>query len=84
MKVKIVIGLKKKILDPQGRAIQHALETMGYKNVTDVRMGKYIELEVPPQGVESLRQQVHEICEKLLTNPVTEDFRFEVDESSNE
>lgn len=78
MKLRILIGLKKKILDPQGRAVLHALETMGYKNVADVRIGKVVEMDVSADRKTVLEAQAKEMCEKLLTNPVIEQYRVEV------
>ena len=80
MRVKIFVSLKKGVLDPQGKAIERSLHTLGYNEVQDVRMGKYleIELESAPRATAELR--VREMCEKLLTNTVIEDYRFEIEE----
>ena len=80
MKVKLVVSLKKTILDPQGRAIQQALRSIGYNQVNEVRMGKYLELELGDQTVESAKQQVTDMCEKLLANTVIEEYRFEIND----
>ena len=74
MKVRIVVSLKPGVLDPQGRAVHHALEGLGFAGVEDVRVGRMIELDVA-EGTsdESLR----EMCEKLLANTVIENYRIE-------
>ncbi|MBI5698947.1 MAG: phosphoribosylformylglycinamidine synthase subunit PurS [Candidatus Margulisiibacteriota bacterium] len=75
-KVKIYVTHKKGILDPQGKTVETALKSLGYKNVSDVHIGKYIELEIEGRDV---KQQVKEMCEKLLSNPIIEQYRFEVE-----
>jgi phosphoribosylformylglycinamidine synthase PurS subunit len=78
-KVKVYITPKQGVLDPQGKTVEAALHTMGYKNVANVHIGKYIELEV--QGPKSkIDGQINEMCHKLLSNPIIEDYRFEVGE----
>lgn len=78
MKAKIVITPKKAVLDPQGKAVQNALEHMGYKGVRAVHVGKYLEVEISGEK-ESVRQQIDEACHKLLSNPVIEDYHFELE-----
>jgi len=74
MKVRIVVSLKPGVLDPQGRAVHHALDGLGFAGVEDVRVGRLIELEVADgTSDESLR----EMCEKLLANTVIENYRIE-------
>jgi len=75
-KIKIYITSKKGILDPAGRAAESALHSLGYKSVSNVHIGKYIELEL--SGSRPVREQVEEMCRKLLANPVIEDYHFEV------
>ena len=75
--VKIAITLKPTLLDAQGRVVQGALHALGYENVEQVRIGKYMELRLP-DGPE-IEAQVRDMCEKLLANPVIEDFSFEVE-----
>jgi len=76
---KVYVTLKKGILDPQGQAVKSALHTLGYENVSDVRVGKYIVLTLK-DGIhsEELKNNVEEICKKVLANPVIEDFSFEI------
>lgn len=76
-KVKVYVTLKPTLLDSQGRVVQTALQNLGYTNVEDVRMGKYIELEIEENG-KPMDGQIHEMCRKLLTNPIIENYEFEV------
>ncbi len=70
---------KRGVLDPQGKAICSSLHALGYGEVDDVRMGKYIELRLEPGGGEgSAAERVRAMCERLLANGVIEDFRFEL------
>lgn len=66
------------LLDPQGKAIHHALESLGYPGVVEVRVGKVMDLEVEAASESEARAQVGEMCRKLLSNPVTEDFQVSV------
>ena len=75
MKAKVYVTLKTGVLDPQGKAIQHALEALGFSEACDVRQGKYIELELA-DGTSKAR--VEEMCRKLLANTVIENFRIEL------
>ncbi len=79
MKVKIYITLKKGVLDPQGKTVQDALHSMGYKGTDKLRIGKYMEMELNDTSPEEAEKSVKEMCEKLLANPVIEDYRFEVE-----
>jgi phosphoribosylformylglycinamidine synthase len=67
------------ILDPQGRAVESSLNSLGFKNVAGVKVGKYILLEVEAASASAARDQAKKMCEALLANPVIEDYRFEVD-----
>jgi len=78
MTAKVYVTPKRGVLDPQGKAVQHALQTLGFAEVGDVRIGKYIEIQLEEGGGESTSARVREMCEKLLANQVIEDFRFEV------
>ncbi|HWP58553.1 MAG TPA: phosphoribosylformylglycinamidine synthase subunit PurS [Candidatus Acidoferrales bacterium] len=80
MRVKVYVTLKRGVLDPQGKAVERSLHSLGYTAVEEVRMGKYLELKLGPMTQEAAAQQVREMCEKLLANPVIEDFRFEIQE----
>ncbi|WP_276736544.1 phosphoribosylformylglycinamidine synthase subunit PurS [Bacillus sp. (in: firmicutes)] len=78
-KVKVYVSLKESVLDPQGSAVQHALHSMTYNEVQDVRIGKYMELTIEKSD-RNLDVLVKEMCEKLLANTVIEDYRYEVEE----
>ncbi|HSF56476.1 MAG TPA: phosphoribosylformylglycinamidine synthase subunit PurS [Candidatus Binatia bacterium] len=78
MRVKIFVSLRSGVLDPQGKAIERSLHTMGYGEVKEVRMGKYLELEMDAASREAAESRVREMCDKLLANPVIEDYRFEI------
>ena len=80
MRVKFFISLKTGVLDPQGKAIERSLHTLGYNQVRDVRMGKYLEIEMAPASRQDTELRVREMCDKLLANPVIEDYRFEIQE----
>lgn len=80
VKVKVYVTLKESVLDPQGKAVSHALHSLGYQEIKDVRIGKYMELFVDPAG-RDVEEVVKEACDKLLSNPVIEDFRYEIEES---
>jgi phosphoribosylformylglycinamidine synthase subunit PurS len=76
MKAKIRVSLKPTVLDAQGAVVRQALQSLGYEKVADVRMGKYIEVELA-EGAD-VERQVREMCERLLTNPIIEDYEYEV------
>lgn len=78
MLVKIYVTLREGILDPQGKAVLHSLHTMGYKSVEDVRIGRYIEVNINNSSEEELDTKIREMCSRLLANPIIEDFRYEV------
>jgi phosphoribosylformylglycinamidine synthase len=80
MRVKIFVSLKDGVLDPQGKAIERSLHTLGYGEVKDVRVGKYLELEVDAPSRAAAELRIREMCDKLLSNPVIEDYRFEIQE----
>jgi phosphoribosylformylglycinamidine synthase subunit PurS len=79
MKAKIVITPKKAVLDPQGKTVQNALTQMGYTGVGAVHVGKYLEIEVSGADPEAARKQIDDACRKILSNPVIEDYRFEME-----
>ncbi len=78
-KVKVYVTLRESVLDPQGSAVMGALHSMNYNEVKDVRIGKYLELQVEEES-RDLDIVVREMCEKLLANTVIEDYRYEVEE----
>ena len=79
MKAKVHITLKNGVLDPQGKAVQHALASLGFAGVEDVRQGKYIELQLQETDREAARQVVEQMCRSLLANTVIENFSVDLD-----
>ncbi len=79
MKARVFITLKKGVLDPQGKAILGALRSLGFDEVRDVRTGKLIELELEGSSRDEAEKRIEGMCERLLSNPVVEDYRIEVD-----
>ncbi|MEK6549182.1 MAG: phosphoribosylformylglycinamidine synthase subunit PurS [Nitrospirota bacterium] len=78
MKAKVSVTLKRGILDPQGQAVLHALGSLGYSGVKDVRMGKLLELELATSDRAGAEAEVKAMCERLLANTVIEDYRIEL------
>lgn len=78
MKAKVIITLKPGLLDAQGKTIKGALEALGFKGVKDVRIGKYVEVELNHKKSTSAKRDVDRMCRKLLTNPVIETYRIEI------
>jgi phosphoribosylformylglycinamidine synthase subunit PurS len=78
VQVKVFVTPRKGILDPQGRAVEHSLQSLGFKGVSDVKIGKYIVLDVAANSAADAREQARKMCERLLANPLIEDFTFEV------
>jgi phosphoribosylformylglycinamidine synthase len=78
MKAKIFVTLKNGILDPQGRTIQQSLHTLGFSTVEEVRIGKFMELDLNETDITSAENTIKSMCEKLLANTVIEDYRFEI------
>ena len=76
MKVSAIITLKKDVLDPQGKVIHQALDSMGFKNVEEVRQGKYFEIEVKENDPNIAKEIVEEMCKKLLANLVIENYKI--------
>ena len=78
MKAHVWVMLKSTVLDPQGQTIQHALASLGYAQVKDVRQGKFFVLELNGLSRADAQEQVEKIAKEVLTNPVIEQFRFEI------
>ena len=74
MKISATVTLKKEVLDPQGKVVAQTLKNMGYKNIINVRQGKYFDIEIEETDKEKAKKIVEEICKKLLTNIVIEDY----------
>jgi phosphoribosylformylglycinamidine synthase subunit PurS len=79
-KATVFVTLKESVLDPQGNAVQGSLHTLGFDEVGEVRVGKYMQLEINTQDKAAATERVKEMCEKLLANTVIEDYRFEIQE----
>jgi len=77
-RAQITITLKPTVLDAQGATVERALHNLGFEAVDGVRMGKHIELDVDAPDTDTARRQVDEMCQKLLANPVIEEYRIEV------
>ncbi|MEH1875180.1 phosphoribosylformylglycinamidine synthase subunit PurS [Nostoc sp.] len=75
---KIFVTLRPSVLDPAGVAVQSGLQQMGYDNVDQVRIGKYIELTITSTEEKKARQDLDQICNQMLANPVIENYRFEL------
>ena len=76
MKVSAIITLKKEVLDPQGKVIHQALDGMGFENISEVRQGKYFEIDVDENDPSKAKAVVEEMCKKLLANLVIENFKI--------
>ena len=76
MKIKVIVTLKNGVLDPQGKAIQQTLNGMNFLNVEEVRQGKFFEINVNENNEENAKEQVEEMCKKLLANLVIEDYKI--------
>ncbi|HMQ02510.1 MAG TPA: phosphoribosylformylglycinamidine synthase subunit PurS [Pyrinomonadaceae bacterium] len=79
MKAKVYVTLKPSVLDPQGKAINHSLELLGYEQITEVRQGKYFEIMLSDETTaEMAKESVEKIARDVLANPVIEDYRVEI------
>ena len=76
MKVSVIITLKKDVLDPQGKVIHQTLDGMGFENLNEVRQGKYFEIDVKEDDKKKDKEQVEEMCKKLLANLVIENYKI--------
>ena len=76
MKINIIVTLKKSVLDPQGTVIQQALNGMGFKNVNEVRQGKFFEINIDEKDQNKAEEKADEMCKKLLANLVIEDYKI--------
>ncbi|OQX54444.1 MAG: phosphoribosylformylglycinamidine synthase subunit PurS [Candidatus Omnitrophica bacterium 4484_213] len=80
LKAEIYITLKKTISDPQGLTIKHALESLGYKGLQEVRIGKLVTIRLNTGDKKEAKKQVDEMCQKLLANPIIENYSFKIEE----
>ncbi|MGH7914373.1 MAG: phosphoribosylformylglycinamidine synthase subunit PurS [Candidatus Binataceae bacterium] len=83
MLVKVFVTPRKGILDPQGRAVEQSLKSLGFGGIGAVRVGRYIVLELDAPNAEQAREAVRRMCEQLLTNPNIEDYTFEIETSES-
>ena len=74
MKISATVTLKKEVLDPQGKVVSQTLKNMGYKNIINVRQGKYFDIEIDENDKEKGKKIIEEVCKKLLANIVIEDY----------
>lgn len=79
-KAAIHVTLRKSVLDPQGQTVLHALESLGFKGTQNVRMGKFFEIALNAESKAKAETTVRKMCEKLLINPVIEEYSFEISE----
>ncbi len=80
MRARVYVTLKSGVLDPQGQAVARTLGRLGYEEVRDVRIGKFVELELDGEDRQALKGKVEEMCDKLIANTVIEDFRVEIED----
>ena len=78
MKISATVTLKKEVLDPQGKVVNQTLKNMGYDSIVNVRQGKYFDIELNENDKEKAKKIVKEICKKLLTNVVIEDYTIDL------
>ena len=79
MKAKVYVSLKPGILDPQGKAIQHSVELLGFNGIADVRQGKYFEIALDDANEQEAREAVARMAREVLSNPIIEDYRVEIE-----
>ena len=79
MKAKVYVSLKPGILDPQGKAIQHSVELLGFNGIADVRQGKYFEISLNDANKQQARESVTRMAREVLSNPIIEEYRVEIE-----
>ena len=80
MKISAIVTLKKEVLDPQGKVVNQTLKNMGYQDITNVRQGKYFEIEINESDKDKAKIVAEEICKKLLTNTVIENYKINLEQ----
>jgi len=80
LQAEVYITLKKTVADPQGLTIKHALGSLGYKDLGDVRIGRLVVIELNLKDKKKAEQEINEMCKKLLANPIIEDYHFKIKE----
>jgi len=83
LKVRVQVMLKNGVLDPQGKAIEHSLTSLGFTDIGEVRMGKVIEIDITETKAEKAHSQATEMCEKLLANTVIERYEIQLEDGSH-
>lgn len=79
LKAKVFVTLKPSVLDPQGKVVTNTLHTLGYDSVVDTRISKYVEVLFNSAEMQEVTREVEEICDKVLANPNTETYHFEIE-----
>jgi len=79
MKAKVYVTLKPSVLDPQGKAIHHSVESLGYRSISDIRQGKYFEVSFDSASESDAREAAEKLAKDVLANPVIEDYRVEIE-----
>ena len=80
MKARVYVSFKPTILDPQGQTVLHGLESLGFNETTSLRIGKFFEMDLNASSREKAEARIREMCDKLLTNPVIEEYSFQLQE----
>jgi phosphoribosylformylglycinamidine synthase len=80
LKISAIVTLKKDVLDPQGKVVNQTLKNIGYSSISSVRQGKYFEIELNETNKDKAKKIIEEICEKLLTNTIIEDYKINLKE----
>ncbi len=76
MKIKVIVTLKKSVLDPQGTVIQQTLDGMGFNNINNIRQGKFFEIDLDEKDQKKAEEKAEDMCKKLLANLVIEDYKI--------
>jgi len=76
MKIKVIVTLKKSVLDPQGAVIQQTLDGMGFNNINNIRQGKFFEIDLDEKDQKKAEEKAEDMCKKLLANLVIEDYKI--------
>ncbi len=81
LEAEVYVTLKKTVADPQGLTVKHALESLGYKDIEGVRMGKLVRIKLKSQDTQKAKKEIAEMCKKLLSNPIIEEYSFKISEA---
>lgn len=79
MKAKVYVSLKRGVLDPQGKAIQHSVELLGFSGISDIRQGKYFEIALDGLDQSAAQESVERMAREVLSNPIIEEYRVEIE-----